>query len=101
MADTAQPNEHGSTAWARHPGDRLWHAVSVVVFDGSTVTHCRGRWPTSDDGVEWSNRPPHEERCDACTAALIELGMIERGLRELRQHADDVDHDHDLGGEGG
>lgn len=92
--------------WMRHTGDSWFHAIAVVHFAGSTVTRCDGRWPSSDnhakdDGVprvEESAKPPHEERCHACTKALVDAGMIERGLRELGAF-DLTDVDHELGGE--
>ena len=85
--------------WMRHQGGSRFHAIAMVVPSGSTVTRCRGRWPSIDNStlVEEQTNPPHEERCLACTAALVDLGMIERGLRELR----DFDtSDVERGGEG-
>lgn len=58
--------------WARHAGDSRWHAISTIEFNGSTITRCRGRWPTSDNAtlVEEHTSPPEDERCKACSDVL-------------------------------
>ena len=58
--------------WARIPGDRKWHSISTVEFNGSTITRCRGRWPSreNDSIVQFSNAPPDEDRCGECCRVL-------------------------------
>lgn len=67
--------EHATTAWGRHIASRdaWWHAISVVVYGGATITACRGRWPTGD-AIESHDNPPENKRCGACVAVLAAAG---------------------------
>lgn len=58
--------------WLRHAGDPVWHAISTIEFNGSTITRCRGRWPTGDNEtlVESDHSPPDDERCGECQRVL-------------------------------
>lgn len=72
--------------WARQlaSGDPRFHAVAAVVFGGDVMARCRAHWPERD-AVEEMDAPPVGERCDSCEAALVDAGLIERGLKELLQ----------------
>jgi len=72
--------------WRRHKVGSEWHTGSEL--GGSFVTHCRGRWPLSDEQageVERSESPPQAERCETCQRARIDVMRVEQGLRELRE----------------
>lgn len=73
--------------WARHAGDRYWHAIASIVTGQSAVTFCRGRWPARDE-VEIDEAPPHDERCDECARQMIDIRRTEQGLGELARVAD-------------
>lgn len=75
--------------WARHiqSGDPRFHAIAAVVYGGSVITRCRGRWP-EQDAVEECENPAAIDRCDCCEQALVDAGMVMRGLRELHERFD-------------
>ncbi|MDQ3295093.1 MAG: hypothetical protein M3619_00725 [Myxococcota bacterium] len=74
--------------WARHLAsrDRFFHAIAAVSFGGSTVTHCRGRWPEGDT-TERASSPPTDLQCGGCVGRLLEIESVERGLAEFVQEA--------------
>lgn len=76
------PPMENSSDWHRPSGDLKFHSLSAVVFGGSVITRCRGRWPESHE-VEVHTDPPVAERCGGC-------------VRELERFAFDVS---DIGGE--
>ena len=63
--------------WARHiaSGDTRFHAVSAVVFGGSLITRCRGRWPERD-AIESHDAPPVDECCGACLREVAEVDGV-------------------------
>jgi hypothetical protein len=79
---TGRDGQARSIRWARHEGDRYWHAIGETTSTGSVVTFCNGRWPV-DDEVETSAMPGHEWRCECCSRAMIEVRRIDLGLDDL------------------
>ena len=74
--------------WRRHRGDSAWHTGDENAH--SFATNCRGQWSLEDEAageVERSDNPPHDERCEVCSRARIDIMRIEQGLRELRESA--------------
>lgn len=97
--------------WHRHTGDSVFHTGAPG--GGSFVTLCNGRLPLTDVAageVESTDRPPHDEKCEACERVRIEQLFIERGRRfvesGLAELAANAPHDldnpfgFDFGGEG-
>jgi len=71
-----------TSLWTRHPAATSW--CLVVAVHSSVVSACRGRFSIFDH-AEWSERPPHAERCDFCQGVAIDKRL--RGLAELEAMA--------------
>lgn len=77
----------GDRQWERHlatgPGDvdRSYHLVGWST-NPAAVTLCRGSWP-SDDRCEAHPNPPIEERCSACSLAVVGGSLLGQALLDV------------------
>jgi hypothetical protein len=58
--------------WVRHitSNDPSYHVLAAVVFGGSLITRCRGRWP-EQDAIESHDDPPVSKCCKACLREVV------------------------------
>ena len=70
--------------WAREIAGDDFHSIASVTFRHLAPDEVRARCRRVLEGaLEESSNPT--QRCERCEAALVEVGMVMRGLRELRE----------------